>query len=337
LRLEPLQPGATSEFRDAIYSQPQNLRLASEALADALGEIDLAAFAEGTIVFSGIGASGHAVLPAVMALRAAGRRAVAIPSAAFTDASASTLGDAFVLVSQSGASVETVQALERLQGAPVIAISANAESPLAKAADASLPLGPFVDTAVATLSYTATLQALGMLCDQLVKTSSGWEDLPDLVSDALHRNEAVVNEIAERFLSLSAIDAIGNGGAAASAGEAALLVREGLRLPAAGMETREYLHGPLEAVGAGFGCLVFGGERELELATELSSFGAEVALITDQAAPTNLPVIRISHVPSLVAPVLQIMPVQLLVDQIATCRGAKIGDLRRHQPDTKVA
>jgi glucosamine--fructose-6-phosphate aminotransferase (isomerizing) len=326
------------EFRTAVYSQPENLRAAREAFADAVSEIDLRALTEGTIVFSGIGASAHALIPAVLALRAAERRAFAISPGELRDGRAASLGDAFVLVSQSGASAETVQALAHLDGAPVVAISAHGESPLAEAAGAWLPLGPLEDTRVATLSYTATLQALGMLCDALLGTASGWGDLPDVASDVLESTAIPVQQIAESFASVVAIDAVGGGAAQAAAGEAALLAREALRLPASGMETREYLHGPLEAVEDGFGCVVVGREREVELAAELASFGASVALITDQgvAAASDLRTIEIPHVANLAAPILQILPVQLLVDDIARLRGVEIGTLRRDQPDTKV-
>jgi glucosamine--fructose-6-phosphate aminotransferase (isomerizing) len=328
----------STEFRDAIFSQPENLRIARQAFADAVAEIDLDALSGGTIVFSGIGASAHALIPAVLVLRAAGRRALAIPPGDLGDARAAALGDAFVLVSQSGASAETVRALPDLDGAPVVAISAHRESPLAEAAGAWLPLGPFEDTEVATLSYTATLQALGMLCDALLSASSGWRDLPDLASNVLERTDGVVHGIAERFAPAVAIDAVGSGAAEASAKETALLTREGLRVPAVGMETREYLHGPLEAVGAGFGCLVFGRERELELAAELMSYGANVALITDQGAQTSSEVQVITLPPAslLAAPILQILPVQLLVDHIARLQRLEIGNLRREQRDTKV-
>src|SRR5947209_6879688 len=220
--------------------------------------MDLRSLTDGTIVFSGIGASAHALTPAVLALRAAGRRAFAISPQELKTARASALGDAFVLVSQSGASVETVEALAHLDGARVVAISA--------------------------------------------------------------------------------IDASGGGVAAASAGETARLAREALRVPAAGMETREYLHGPLEAIDDGFGCVVFGRERELELAAELASFGAAVTLVSDQGAPPEpmLHSIRTPSVAPLATPVLQILPVQLLVDHVARLRGLEVRDLRRHQPDTKV-
>jgi glucosamine--fructose-6-phosphate aminotransferase (isomerizing) len=327
-------------FREAIYAQARNLLDASSAFYDAVGEVDVAALCEGTLVLSGIGASGHALIPAVLALRAAGRRAFAVSAAELRKPGASRLGDAFVLVSQSGASAETVAALESIGDAPVVAISAHGDSPLARAAGVWLPLGPAPDTLVSTLSYTATLQALGMLCDLLLGRlthRSDWDRLPDLTDQVLSAVDPVVEALAAPFAEINALDAIGAAGAAASAGETALLAREALRLPSTGMETREYLHGPLEAVEEGFGCVVFGGEREHGLAHELASFGATVALITDRAGSGLDATIQLPHAPDLAAPILQILPIQLLIDHVAPLRGLEVGALRRQQHDTKVA
>lgn len=329
---------APGSFGEAIHLQPRNLRAASEAFRDAVAEVDLGKLCEGTLVLSGIGASAHALVPAVLALRAAGRRAFAVSSAELLDPRAARLGDAFVLVSQSGASAETVAALEAISGSPVVAISARGDSPLARAAGVWLPLGPVPDTPVATLSYTATLQALGMLCDALLeRPGEAWSRLPELAADVLGRCQATTEALAERFADAASVDAVGGGSALASAGETMLLVREALRIPATGMETREYLHGPLEAVAPGVGCVVFGGARERDLAAELASFGAPVALISDggaDAPPT--PALELPAVPGLVRPILQILPVQLLIDRVARLRGLEIGKLRRSQPDTKL-
>ncbi len=329
-------------FREAIEAQPQNLRAAAQAFEDAIAEVDLGALCAGTLVFAGIGASAHALLPAVRALRAAGRRAFAVPATELTNRGARSLGDAFVLVSQSGASAETVAALERIQGAPVIAVSARGASPLARAARAWLPLGPLTDTPVATLSYTATLQTLGMLCDALLGAPTRdrvWGPLPEIAAEVIARSEPTVERLASGFARVATVDAVGGGPGHASAGETALLVREALRLPAAGMETREYLHGPLEAVAPGFGAIVFGRLREHGLAAELASFGATVALVSDRATRTGdgVGAIELPEVAALAAPILQILPVQLLVDHVARRRGLTIGELRRHQDDTKVA
>jgi glucosamine--fructose-6-phosphate aminotransferase (isomerizing) len=327
-----------SRFRDAVRSQPENLRTAQAAFADAIETVDLERLRAGTIVFSGIGASAHAVIPAVSMLRAYGHRAFAVSPQELMRTSDGAYGDALVLVSQSGTSVETLGALKRHNGMPAIAITASDDSPLAQAAGTCLPLGPLEDTPVATLSYTATLQALGMLADALIGSSSGWREVPELTGDVLDRSEPVVQRAAESLANMSAFDAVGEGPALGAARESALLVREGLRLPAAGWETREFLHGPLEAVEDGFGSVVFGRERELKLAAELASFGASVTLITDHrvAAGSGVRLLELPRVPMLVAPILQILPVQLLVDHVARLRGEEIGALRREQRDTKV-
>jgi glucosamine--fructose-6-phosphate aminotransferase (isomerizing) len=194
---------------------------------------------------------------------------------------------------------------------------------------------------VATLSYTATLQALGMLVDTLLDGSGtpSWDRLPQLVTEVLDHSDSTTERIAEDFAGIAALDAVGGGPGHASAGETALLGREALRLPATGMETREYLHGPLEAVSPEFGSLVFGRERERGLADELASFGATVALVTDTGGvgtTRGATVIELPRVPALAAPILQILPVQLLVDRVAALRGLEIGKLERQQPDTKL-
>ncbi|HEY1568112.1 MAG TPA: SIS domain-containing protein [Solirubrobacteraceae bacterium] len=326
-----------SEWREAVGRQPGNLAAAAEAFAGAIAEVDLERLRRGTIVFAGIGASAHALVPSVLALRAAGRRAFALQATELDDGGARELADAFVLVSQSGASAETVAALEQIDGVPMIAISARGDSPLARASEAWLPLGPEPDTPVATLSYTATLQALGMFCDALLDvTESVWRQLPSLAERVLATSAAMAARLAEDFAGVTALEAVGGGPGLASARETALLAREALRLPATGMETREYLHGPLEAVAPGFGAVVFGRARERALAAAMASFGAQVALVSDHGGE-GVAGFELPEVPPVAAAILQILPVQLLVDEVATRRGLSIGDLRRHQDDTKVA
>jgi glucosamine--fructose-6-phosphate aminotransferase (isomerizing) len=188
-----------------------------------------------------------------------------------------------------------------------------------------------------------------MLCDALLGGGDGWARMPELAEGVLARSAPFVDSIAERFAAIHALDAVGGGPGHASAGEAALLGREALRLPSTGMETREYLHGPLEAVSSEFGALVFGRAREHGLADSLASFGATVALVTD--TDTDEPdgdrdgdgpdvpggvVFALPSVSMTAAPILQILPIQLLVDRVAPLRGLQVGELRRQQPDTKL-
>ena len=236
------------------------------------------------------------------------------------------LGDAFVLVSQSGASTEVIDVLERLGDAEVIAITANGESPLARAADAWLPLGPERDTAVSTLGYTATLLTLGLLTDALLeRTRELGRAARPRRGDAGAARSARPRAALRCSREISMLDAIGAGPAAGSAGEAALLAREALLLPAAEYETRQYLHGPLESVAPGYGAVLFGAERELRLADQLAGYGAMVATIGKGADFLVEP-----------DPILQILPMQLLVQHVAELRGLPVESLAREQDDTKV-
>ena len=125
----------------------------------------------------------------------------------------------------------------------------------------------------------------------------------------------------------------------ASASETALLMREGVQIPAAGFETRQYLHGPLESVGPGLGCVLFGSGRELTLASSLLSYGASVVLVSDRpSAATAFPsAFVVPPVGELAAPILEILPIQLTAAYLAAARRVSIGTLRRVQPDTKMA
>ncbi|HWK28488.1 MAG TPA: SIS domain-containing protein [Solirubrobacter sp.] len=313
-------------FTEGVRLQASNLQAGLPGIRAALAATDLHPARAGTLILTGIGASWHALAPAVHALQAAGRRAYALHPSVLTGGGVSRLGDAFVLVSQSGKSTEVLDVLERLDGKPTIAISARGDSPLARAADAWLPLGPEADTAVSTLGYTTTLLTLGLLADALLERAGDWDELPERVDATLSRLAPPVRERADEFALIRTLDAAGAGPAAGTAGEAALLAREALLLPAASYETRQYLHGPVESVAGGFGAILFGAERELRLARELAGYGATVATVGPGG---DLPVVP--------DPILQILPVQLLVAAVAERRGLNVDALAREQDDTKVA
>jgi glucosamine--fructose-6-phosphate aminotransferase (isomerizing) len=314
-------------FAEGVAAQPENLRAARERF----GDVDVTPLRSGTVVFSGIGASWYALVPAVRALRAAGRRAFAVAP----DDMVAGLGDAYVVVSQSGRSAETLAAVERVAGAPVVAVSGAGERPVAEAATAWVPLGDVPDTPLSTLGYTATVQALGLLCEAIVdgRPTDHWVRLPELVAAVLAHGHG---GLAESLAGARTVDVVGGGAHRGSAGAAALLVREALRLPAAGEETRQYLHGPLEAVGAGSACIVFGGERERRLAAAMASYGAATAFIGTGAQVAGALGIELPAAADLAAPILDILPVQLAVAEVAAARGLELSGLSRPQDDTKL-
>jgi glutamine---fructose-6-phosphate transaminase (isomerizing) len=204
-----------------------------------------------------------------------------------------------------------------------------------------LPLSRREDSAVSSLSYTASLQALGMLSDELAGDDrrADWATVADLAAESLQRHLADAQVLAEQLAGSAVLDAVASAGALASAGESALLGREALHLPAMHEETRQYLHGPLESVRPGFMCLLFGAAREFQLAEALSGYGAGACVVTsaDLAAPFGAHVIRIAPCAEAAAPILQILPVQLAVAAAAQTLGLPVEELARQQADTKIA
>jgi glutamine---fructose-6-phosphate transaminase (isomerizing) len=326
-------------YLEDIVDQPQNLARSREVFAQALQSADLSAFiGSGPLVLTGMGSSCFAAMPASHALRAAGRPAFALSATELLEPGGNLLGAAYVGISQSGKSAETVEGLSRVS-APRLSITNDGSGPLADLADVALPLGSARDTAIATLTYTAMLSATAALANSLgAPLDFDWSRLPTLVSQTLEENAPAANEAAELFANMDVLDCVARGSSLASAAESALLLREAVRIPAAYMDTLQYLHGPLEVAESGRGCIVFGSGREVRLAEDLASYGMTVLLITEASVePTrNLLVFRMPEMPDTLAPIVQILPVQLLTYRMARYRGLSADGFRHEQDDTKL-
>ena len=325
-------------FLEDILEQPQNLARSREIFTQALRGTDLSTFEADQLVLAGMGSSFFAAIPAACALRGAGRAAFALSATELLEPGGNLLGKAYVGISQSGKSAETVEAISRVS-APRLALTNTGAGPLSELADVALPIGSAEDTAIAVLTYTATLAATGVLAGALgAPLRFDWDRLPDLVGKVLEDGARAAEDFAERFDGMEFLDFVGRGSSLASAAEGALLAREAVRLPAACLDTLQYLHGPLEVAEPGRGCVLFGSGREVQLAVDLASYGASVLLITRASVPStrNLRVFRIPEVPGVVAPILEMLPVQLLTHRMAGSRGLAAKGFRHEQEDTKL-
>jgi glucosamine--fructose-6-phosphate aminotransferase (isomerizing) len=326
-------------YLEDILDQPANLARSRGVFAQALQSADLSAFIDShPLVLTGMGSSYFAAIPATHALRRAGRPAFALSAAELLEPGGDLLGKAYVGISQSGKSAETVEGLSRVS-ASRLSLTNDGSGPLADLADVTLPLGSAKDTAIATLTYTATLSATAALANSLgAPLDFDWDWLPEAASEALERSAPAANEAAELFADMDVLDCVARGSSLASAAESALLLREAVRIPAAYMDTMQYLHGPLEVAEPGRGCIVFGTGREVRLAKDLASYGMAVLLITEAPVERthNLVVFRMPEMPDAVAPVIQILPVQLLTHRMARDRGLSADGFRHAQDDTKL-
>lgn len=326
-------------YLEDILEQPANLARSREVFAQALQSTDHSAFVGSRpLVLAGMGSSYFAAIPASHALRAAGRPTFALSATELLEPGGNLLGTAYVGISQSGKSAETVEGFSRVS-APRLSLTNDGSGPLADLADVALPLGSARDSAIATLTYTATLSATAALASSLgAPLNFDWNRLPTLVSEMLEKSTPAADEAAELIGDINVLDCVARGSSLASAAESALLLREAVRLPAAYMDTLQYLHGPIEVAELGRGCIVFGSGREVRLAEDLASYGMTVLLITETSVKRtrNLLVIRMPAMPDALAPVVQILPVQLLTHRMARDRGLSADGFRHEQDDTKL-
>jgi glucosamine--fructose-6-phosphate aminotransferase (isomerizing) len=130
------------------------------------------------LIFSGMGGSLFAAMPAVAMLNARGRTCVALEAAEmlyFHDAH--DRGTLAVLVSRSGETVEAIKLLPKLhkRGVRVIGVTNVRDSTLARKADITILVESAPDKMVALRTYTGTVTALLMLASAACGAA-----LPDL-------------------------------------------------------------------------------------------------------------------------------------------------------------
>ena len=245
-------------------------------------------------------------------------------------------GAAIVGISQSGASPDLVAVVEeaRRQGRPTLAITNEAASPLAAAADQVLLLDAGPELAVAaTKTYTAQLTAVAMLASAMAPDpadEAAFAALPDALQRAL-ATEPTVLEVAARWSDIDRCAVLGRGTALATAYEWALKLQELAYVLAQPASTADFAHGPRAVVEDGFpvlGVAVDGPlfEDTLETIRGLRGRGARTLLLTDRPERAREVaddlLLSPEGLPDWLAPVAAIVPAQLWCRAITLARGA---------------
>ncbi|HLL78225.1 MAG TPA: SIS domain-containing protein [Ktedonobacteraceae bacterium] len=283
------------------------------------------------IVFVARGSSDHAaVFGRYLAEMAAGRPAgLAAPSLhTLYDVHIDYSGYLAVALSQSGATPEIITVCQRMRstGARVVAITNNAASPLASAADVVLALAAGEERAVpATKTVTSQLLAVAAVAAALGAvpfTMSELQALPGHVSTVL-KDDASPLRLAEQWADTNRLYVVARGLLYAAALEAALKVKETTGVLAEGFSAADVRHGPVAAIDAGVPALLLdGGGPASHDITDLRDLlhrrGARTALCS--AAPgADLPVPQ--DVPESLATILATVRGQQLALSLAQLRG----------------
>jgi glucosamine--fructose-6-phosphate aminotransferase (isomerizing) len=191
-------------------------------------------------------------------------------------------GAVAIAISQSGRSPDIVamQRAARDQGAVAIAMVNDEDSPLARDADALLPLHAGAERSVAaTKSMIASLVAGVSLVAHWSEDSELLAALAKLPSILDLSSAAPPSAAVETLAKAASLFVVGRGATHAVAAEAALKLKETSAIHAEAFSSAEVLHGPAGIIGPGFPVLAFApadAAREEFFAAldRLASFGA---------------------------------------------------------------
>lgn len=296
----------TTPFEVDIAEQPDALRRLARAPAPSLDLLTSRGWDR--IVLTGMGSSHFAAVPTWRHLTALGHNAWAVDTGQLLDNDRLvTAGTLLVVTSQSGASGEVTELLDRrgqgrIAPAALVGVTNDEQSPLARAADLVLPLHSGDEATVSTKSYLNTLAV-----HRSVRAAFSSEDLARVRSTELDDAATAVQDVLEQVdLAACATAAaehphrrLAYVGARDSAGTAlfsALITKESSKIAAEGYVGGQFRHGPFELAGDGLTVMILAPERDSHdtslrrLATDLVRTGTTVIVVGDPASDATVTV-----------------------------------------------
>lgn len=325
-------------FAEGCASQNEFLTVAIQAVGAQLAPAVIDPLRGKSLLFAGIGSSFAVTGTPVHELRKGGVRAFRTDGA---DVPAGTppLADVYLGVSQSGRSREINQLMFSLEGTKTVAITNSSSNPLRTLCETGITFGGVVDSRVSSLGFTATLVALGMLSDVIVTGApdAQWQRITDALSSVLDLAEESLGTFAADIVEAGQVDVVAEAAQITSAEEAAILFREGPFVPSTAMNTRAYLHGPMDCAGRRTSHVLFGRAREGLLAEQLAEQRTPVLLISDHDVTAPARIIRIpSGFTASQRSLLEIVLMQRLVSLVGAAGGVDVDAAVFRRLDTKI-
>jgi glucosamine--fructose-6-phosphate aminotransferase (isomerizing) len=288
----------------------------------------------GPVIISGIGASWHSGMAMQAQLLACGCPVLLIDASELLHFAQVPEGATVVLLSRSGKSTEIVQLIEkcRSRSATIIAITNQADSPLAQGADIVLNTSTEFDHAVSVSTYSAIAMAGALLACETTGCSA--RSIQEELSRALADAAASIpqwRETIERSGWLGdgcgATYFLARGAGLASCHEARLLWEEAAKKPATALTSGGFRHGPQEIVRDGFRAGIWIDadrmrSQDLDLARDLRQLGARVLLIGQQLEESAADcVLRLPSIPAQWQFLIEIIPIQIAAERLSVLCG----------------
>jgi glucosamine--fructose-6-phosphate aminotransferase (isomerizing) len=245
-------------------------------------------------------------------------------------------GSCIVALSQSGETPDVLAYVERARarGAFTIAITNDPASTLGEVAEAVLPLAAGPERSIAaTKTYTAQVAALALLAGHAAgrgtELADGIRATAAQLAEALPSLERRLAEVAVAFAFVGRMFVIGRGPEFATAREISLKLLETCRVAAGPLTATDLMHGPLAALDGLFPVWTIGADdgslpAVLDAAARARAAGATLVASGPAAgkidgAAFSVPVPAPS--PTLLSPLLSVVPGQLLAWALAQAKG----------------
>lgn len=233
-----------------------------------------------------------------------------------------------IAISQSGQSPDIIKPIEfmRAHYAPTFALVNDINSPLANAAEWTIPLHAGPEKAVAaTKSFIASLTAsAGIIATWKndLELTRGLHHLPD---DLLKAQQLDWTSAINTLKDAKRIMIVGRGYGLALALEAALKLKETCAIQAEAFSAAEIKHGPQALIEAGYPILIFANRGPalhsmLDLAADLKSRGANIILAAPPFVKDKQLEIQTTHAEELDI-VTAIQSFYLMTEELSRCLG----------------
>jgi len=262
-----------------------------------------------------------------------------------------TPGNLFVTISQSGETADTLAALRIAKEAgyhATLTICNVPTSSLVRESDLSLMIKAGTEVGVAsTKAFTAQLTDLLLLTVLLARRYSLSSEKEAYVVNALRNLDTYIDnvlalddkilELSERFADKHHALFLGRGPMFPVAMEGALKLKEISYIHAEGYPAGELKHGPLALVDDDMPVIAVAPNNELleklqSNLQEVRARGGELFVFADSEAPfpaeEGVTVIDIPKVPDIVAPIVYVVPLQLLSYHVAVLKGTDVDQPR---------
>jgi glucosamine--fructose-6-phosphate aminotransferase (isomerizing) len=322
-------PRTISDYRlyPAIQSQPAELARLLEA-NEPIEEAARVVAAAARVFTIGIGTSSNAAAIGASMLRDAGVDARAWSSHDFAAYPPDvTEADAAIVYTHSGGKQFSLRSLELLgdRGVPTVLLTST-ESQI-NLEELTAPLTVLRTTtrepsAMFTFSHTATMMLSARIADALRPGAVGdLSAVPAAVEEALAL-EGQVETLARAWQGKRTIIGLGAGPHEPTAHELAIKVPEAARVASRGYALEQFLHGPQIQTGTADAFMIFTSEgpaleRAEQAAAFLLDFGCDVAWVAPVAGPEGCTWLRVADVGEALAPLVEVIPAQLLAGHLA--------------------